>query len=92
MRDPFAVSLAVPKKLDSKLAVFTPADNGHFHSQRGSLLGHRNLQREIGAFIQRNVATHSATRGREIEQGAFPGEGIALDIGRIADGNAVATS
>jgi len=65
--DSFTVSLTVPKKLHSKVAVFTPADYRYFHGQGSSFLRYRDLQREIGSLVQPNVATHSAASGRKVQ-------------------------
>ena len=90
--DSFTVSLTVPKKLYSEVTVFTPANHRYFHCQGDWLLSNSNLQCEIGACIQRDVAAHLATRGREVEQDPFSCTGIALDTGRVADWHSKATS
>ncbi|OGW49974.1 MAG: hypothetical protein A2V62_07815 [Nitrospirae bacterium RBG_19FT_COMBO_58_9] len=88
----FTVSLTVPQKLYSEVAVFTPANHRDFHCQGGWFLSYSNLQREIGSCIQRNVAAHTTTSGREVEQDPFSGVGIALDTGKVADRHSKATS
>ena len=90
--DSFTVSLTVPKKLHSKVAVFTPANYRYLHGQGSSFLRYRNLQREIGPHVQRNVIAHSAASGRKVEQDSFSCSGVALDTRRVADWNSQATS
>ena len=90
--DSFTVSLTVPQKLYSEVTVFAPANHRYFHRQRDWLLSNSNLQREIGSCTQRDVATHSATSGREVEQDPFSGTGIALDTGRVTDWHSKTTS
>jgi hypothetical protein len=83
--DSFPGSLAVPKKLYSEMAVFTPTDHRYLHRQGDWLLRDGNLQCEIGSCIQRNITAHPATRWREVEQHSFSRTGIGLDTGRVAD-------
>jgi len=61
--DSFTVSLTVPKKFHSEVAVFTPANHRDFHGQWGWFLRNSNPQCEIGSCIQRNVAAHPAAGG-----------------------------
>jgi hypothetical protein len=90
--DSFTSSLTVPKKLDSDLTVFTPADHRYFYRQWDWLLSHCDLQCEIGPCIQRDITSHFASGGREVEQNSFSCTGIALDPGRVADRDSKTTS
>jgi hypothetical protein len=90
--DSFTDSLTIPKKLYSHVTIFTPADHRYFYCQGDWLLSYSNLQGEIGSCIQRNVAAHSASGGREVEQNSFSFSGIALDTGRVNDWNSKTTS
>ena len=65
--DSFTVSLTEPKKLYSEVTVFTPANHRYFHRQGDWLLSNSNLQCEVSSCIQRDVAAHPATSGREVE-------------------------
>jgi len=88
----FTISLTIPEKLYSEVAVFTPANHRYLNCQGDWFVSNGNLQCEIGACTQGNVATHLATSGREVEQDSFSCTGIALDIGWVADWHSRATS
>jgi len=90
--DSFTVSLAVPEKLYSDVAVFTPANHRYLNCQGDWFVSYGDLQCEIRSCAQGNVATHLATSGREVEQDSFSCTGIALDTGRVADWHSRATS
>ena len=90
--DSFTVSLAIPEKLYSDVAVFTPANHRYLNRQRDWFVSHGNLQREIGSCAQGYVASHLATGRREVQQDSFSCSGIALDRGRVADWDSRATS
>lgn len=67
LRDSFTVSLTIPEKLYSAVAVFTPANHRYLNCQGDWFVSNGDLQRDIGSCTQGNVATYLATSGREVE-------------------------
>jgi hypothetical protein len=65
--DSLTVSLAIPKKLYSEVAIFTPPNHRYLNRKGDRLMRHGYLQCQITSCAQRDVATHLATGGREVE-------------------------
>lgn len=65
--DSFTVSFAVPKKLYSEVAIFTPANHRYLNCKGDRLMRHGYLQCQITSRTQRDAATYLATGGREVE-------------------------
>ncbi len=78
-------SLCVPKKLDAKLVVFVPTHDGDLDGEGSFYFGRLDVEREIAARSQGDVALHSAARGRKIEEYSFCRAVVRLDAGGVPD-------